>query len=153
MLYAGLDLSRKRLNFHLLDASGALAVHEREQLIGRLRHALERGLDGVALAANEGGAAAAVVVVVIVLSKTASIAGSSAAAIVGPVSFREDVPQPKAYSAGVVERRVSQQASAVDCDQRGWPANVCDSDLGHALAGSGRLAAHTAAWSVAHDSA
>ena len=45
-----------------------------------------------------------------------------------------------------------QQAPAVDCDQRGWPANMCESDVGHALAGCGR-AAHTAACSVAHDRA
>jgi hypothetical protein len=34
-------------------------VHKREQLVGRLRHALERGLAGAAPAAHEGGAAAA----------------------------------------------------------------------------------------------
>ena len=90
---------------------------------------------------------------VIVAQQTASIAGSSAAAIVGPVSFREDVPTRTRTFGRVSNGRVGQPAPALDCDQRGWPANVCDSDVGHALAGSGRRAAHTAACSVAHDRA
>ncbi len=36
MLYAGLDLSRKRLDFHLLDADGAtvdVALHRRTPMV------------------------------------------------------------------------------------------------------------------------
>jgi hypothetical protein len=47
-----------RLSPSHLGRGGVLAVHEREQLVGGLRPALERRLAGVALAANEGGAAA-----------------------------------------------------------------------------------------------
>jgi hypothetical protein len=52
---------------------------------------------------------------------------------------------------GGIEVGSGQQAPAVDCDRRGWPANVVI-QTSVTLAGSGR-AAHAAAFSVAHDSA
>jgi hypothetical protein len=60
----------------------------------------------------------------------------------------EGVPSAGSSNVGSVSRR--QPSTAISAV---WPANVCDSDVGHGLAGSGRRAAHTAACSVAHDRA
>ena len=54
----------------------------------------------------------------------------SAAAIAGPVSLRDPVPQPKLYvRPGRVERRVGEQPPAADLDQDRRPADVRDPDV------------------------
>jgi hypothetical protein len=71
------------------------------------------------------------------LSSTASIGGGSAAAIAGPVSFRDIEPQPKEYRPPGGRRAIGQQPPPADLDQRGRPADVDDADglAGHQLAG------------------
>ena len=68
------------------------------------------------------------------LSSTASIGGSSEAAMAGPVSLRDAVPQPNEYRAARgVERRIGQQAPAGDLDQDRRPADMREADVPHRL--------------------
>jgi hypothetical protein len=56
-------------------------------------------------------------------------------------------------SAGLVERRVSEQSPSVRLDQRGGPADVSDPQSGHPVLGIDGLVAQASALSAAHLSA
>ena len=66
---------------------------------------------------------------------------------------RARAPAEVVLPARGVERRIGQQAPAVDLDQRRRPADVGDADVGHALLGTARSVAHDRACSAAHVSA
>ena len=79
-----------------------------------------------------------VVAVVVVAEQHRVDRPRSAAAIAGPASLRDTVPQPKKYASGRrVERRVGQQPPAADLDQDRRPADVRDVHTGTNVIRSG----------------